>query len=76
MVNWWGPIAHKQGIYLLKAVVSPSLSSEGILFPVRKSSGISEDNDDRFSLVGSSRNPLVPHLGVNFVFPWLLVPLY
>ena len=21
MVNWWGPIAHKQGIYLLKAVV-------------------------------------------------------
>ena len=21
MVNWWGPITHKQGIYLLKAVV-------------------------------------------------------
>ena len=21
MVNWWEPIAHKQGIYLLKAVV-------------------------------------------------------
>ena len=47
----------------------PSLSFERILFPVRKPSGISEDNDDRFSLVGSSRNPLVPHLGVNFVFP-------
>ena len=30
---------------------------------------ISEDNDDQFSLVGSSRNPLVPHLGVNFVLP-------
>ena len=69
MVNWWGPIAHKQGIYLLKAVVSPSLSSEGILFPVRKPSGISEDNGDRFSLVGSSKNPLVPHVRVNFVLP-------
>ena len=69
MVNWWGPIAHKQGIYLLKAVVPPSLSFERILFPVRKPSGILEDNDDRFSLVGSSRNPLIPHLGVNFVFP-------
>ena len=23
MVNWWGPIAHKPGIYLLKAVVPP-----------------------------------------------------
>ena len=34
------------------------------MFPVRKPSGISEDNDDRFSLVGSSRNSLVPHLGV------------
>ena len=48
---------------------SRALSSEAILFPVRKPSGISEDNDDRFSLVGSSRNPLVPHLGVSFVFP-------
>ena len=47
----------------------PSLSFEGILFLVRKPSGISEDNDDWFSLVGSSRNPLIPHLGVNFVFP-------
>ena len=45
----------------------PSLSFEGILFLVRKPSGISEDNDDRFSFVGSSRNSLVPHLGVNFV---------
>ena len=71
MVDWWVPIAHKQGIYLLKAVVPPRrrLSSEGILFPVRKLSGISEDNDELFSLVGLSRNPLVPHLGVNFVFP-------
>ena len=50
-------------------IVLPSLSFERVLFPVRKPSGISEDNDDRFSLVGSSRNPLVPHLGVNFVFP-------
>ena len=49
---------------------SPSLASfERVLFPVRKPSGISEDNDDWFSLVGLSRNPLVPHLGVNFVFP-------
>ena len=48
---------------------SRALSSEAILFPVRKPSGISEDNDDRFGSVGSSRNPLVPHLGVNFVFP-------
>ena len=23
MVKWWGSIAHKQGIYLLKAVVHP-----------------------------------------------------
>ena len=70
MVNWWGPIAHKQGIYLLKAVVPPpSLSSEGILFSVRKPSGISEDNGDWFSLVGSSKNPLIPHVGVNFVLP-------
>ena len=69
MANWWGSIAYKQGIYLLKAVVPPSLSFERILFLVRKPSGISEDNDDRFSLVGSSRNSLVPHLGVNFVFP-------
>ena len=23
MANWWGPIAHKQGIYLLKDVVPP-----------------------------------------------------
>ena len=23
MANWWGPIAHKQGIYSLKAVVPP-----------------------------------------------------
>ena len=23
MANWWGPIANKQGIYLLKAVVPP-----------------------------------------------------
>ena len=45
----------------------PRLSFEGILFLVRKPSGISEDNDDRFSFVGSSRNSLVPHLGVNFV---------
>ena len=67
MANWWGPIAHKQGIYLLKAVSLPRLSFEGILFLVRKPSGISEDSDDRFSLVGSSRNPLVPNLGVNFV---------
>ena len=64
-----GPIAHKQGIYSLKAVVPPKPLFAGILFPVRKPSGISEDNDDRFNLVGSSRNPLVPHLGVNFVFP-------
>ena len=33
------------------------------MFPVGKPSRISEDNDDRFSLVGSSRNPLVTHLG-------------
>ena len=69
MANWRGPIAHKQGIYLLKAVVPPSLSFERILFPVRKPSGILEDSGDQFSLVGSSRNSLVPHLGVNFVFP-------
>ena len=30
------------------------------MFLVRKLSGILEDSDDRFSLVGSSRNPLVP----------------
>ena len=69
MANWWGPIALKQGIYLLKAVVLLSLSFEGILFPVGKPSGISEDNDGQFSLVGSSKSPLVPHLGVNFVLP-------
>ena len=68
MANWWGPIAHKQGIYLLKSVVPPE-PFERILFPVRKPSRISEDNDDRFSLVGSSRNPPVPYLGVNFVLP-------
>ena len=39
------------------------------MFPVGKPSGIS---DDWFSLMGSSRNPLVPHLGVNFVFPYFL----
>ena len=48
---------------------SPILSFEGMLFPVRKLSGILEDNDYWFSLVGSSRNSLVPYLGVNFVFP-------
>ena len=69
MADWWGPIAHKQGIYLLKAVVPPEPLFERILFLVRKPSGISEDNDDQFSLVGSPRNPLVPHLGVNFVLP-------
>ena len=37
-------------------------SSEGVLFPVWKPSGISEDNDDWFSLVGLSRSPLFPHL--------------
>ena len=32
MANWWGPIAHKQGIYLLKAVVPPEpLFGEGIV---------------------------------------------
>ena len=36
------------------------------MFLVRKLSGILEDNDDQFSLVVSSRSPLVPHLGVNF----------
>ena len=46
-----------------------SLSSEGILFPVGEASGISEDNDDWFSLVDSSGSPLVPHLVVNFVLP-------
>ena len=25
MANWWGPIAYKQGIHLLKAVVPPEL---------------------------------------------------
>ena len=44
-------------------------SLERILFPIGKPSGISEDTDEWFSLVGSSRNPLVPHLGVNFDFP-------
>ena len=34
------------------------------MFLVRKPNGISEDSDDRFSLVGSSRNPLVPHRGL------------
>ena len=24
-MNWWGPIAHRQGIYLLEAVVHPEL---------------------------------------------------
>ena len=47
-----------------------------ILFLVRKLNGISEDNDDWFSLVGSSRNSLVPYLGVNFVLTQFLVPLY
>ena len=48
-----------------------SLSQASLLreFLVWKSSGISEDNDDWFSLVGSSRSPLVLHLGVNFVLP-------
>ena len=23
--NWWGPIAHRQGIHLLEAVVLPSI---------------------------------------------------
>ena len=69
MANCWRPIAHRQIIYLLEAVSFPSFSSEGILFLVWKPSGISEDNDDQFSLVGSSRSPLVPHLGVNFVLP-------
>ena len=44
---------------------SPSRASfERILFPVRKPSGISEDNDDRFSLMGSSSYPLVPRQGL------------
>ena len=34
------------------------------MFLVWKLRGISEDNDDQFSLVGSSRSPLVPHLGL------------
>ena len=33
------------------------------MFPVRKPSGISEDNDDQFYLVGLSKSPLVPDLG-------------
>ena len=45
-----------------------SLSLEKTLFPVRKLSGISEDNDDRFSLVDSSRTPLVPHWGLILSF--------
>ena len=46
-------------------VCSPSqASSEGVFFPVWKSSGISEDNDDWFNLVCSSRSSLVPHLGL------------
>ena len=69
MADWWGPIAHKQGIYLLKAVVPPEPLFERILFLVRKPSGISEDNDDQFSLVVLSRNSLVSQLEVNFVFP-------
>ena len=43
------------------------LSSEEILFPVRKPSGIWEDSDDQFSLVGSSRNPLVHTWGLILV---------
>ena len=38
-------------------------------FSVWKLSGISEDKDNWFSLVGSSRSPLAPYLGVNFVLP-------
>ena len=63
-VTWWA------GGDLL----SPSF--ERILFLVRKLSGISEDSDDRSSQVGSSRSPLVPHLGINLVLPQFLVPLY
>ena len=29
MLNWWGPIAHRQGIYLLEAVVLPELLFSG-----------------------------------------------
>ena len=53
-----------------------SFSSEGVLFLVWKLTGASEDNDNQFSLVGLSRSPLVPHLGVNFVLPWFLVTPY
>jgi len=66
MVNWWRPIAHRQGIYLLEAVALPKLLFwGGYCFQF----GNWEDSDDRFSLVGSSRSPLVPHLGVSFVLP-------
>ena len=47
----------------------PSFSPEGVLFLVWKLSGILEENDDQFSLVGSSRSPLVPHLDVKFALP-------
>ena len=46
---------------------SPSQAS--LLFPVWKPSGILEDNEDQFSLVGLHKSPLVPNLGVNFVLP-------
>ena len=50
MVNWWGPIAHKQEIYLLKAVVpwtarrsnqsilkeiNPGISLEGMMLKLK-----------------------------------------
>ena len=51
-----------RNLFIRKAVVLP----EGMLFLVWKLSGISEDNDNQFTLVGSSRSPLVPYLVVNF----------
>ena len=36
----------------------------------------SQDNDNQSSSVSSSRSPLVPHLGINFVLPYCLVPFY
>ena len=67
---WWAAVyGVAQCQTRLKRLSSSSSSSpsffEEILFPVRKPSGISENNDGRFIFVGSSRNYLVPHLGVN-----------
>ena len=67
--NWWGPIAHRQEIYLLETEVLSELLFWGSIVSGLETRWDLEGNDDWLSLVGSSRSSLVSHLGVNFVLP-------